>query len=254
MPSEFPPSPKLLKGALVEFSERFIGPVPNVIVFQYNPETLTRTLEPWQPPRRQARTDEEEGGEEHGPSTAQPEDPPESFSLDLELDAADALEETKNNPLTAVTGVADRIAAMEMLLYPSEQSLLGGLRGSESEVQRAAAEAPSDSSASEGEADTLPRGSVPIVLFVWGPGRVVPVRLTSFQVQEQIYSPTLYPIQAKVSIGLRVLTPAELENHWDTTNKELAIAAYAFTKKQKQALALAYQAKNVESILGMLPF
>src|SRR5690349_14989379 len=125
--SNFSRSPKLLKGALIEFSERFIGPIPNVIVFQYNPESMTRTLEVWS-----------QGGNGSGESTAsadtshtaQPMDPPETFTLALELDATDALEKPESHPVAFISGVADRIAAMEMLLYPQGDSLLGGLLGS----------------------------------------------------------------------------------------------------------------------------
>lgn len=229
-------SPRLLKGALVELSSRFIGPVPNIIVFQYNPETLTRTLTAWQPPEGQTG-----GAQPKGPSTAQPADPPESFTLTLEFDAADDLEE--GDPVTVISGVADRIAALEMLLYPQEDSLLGGLVGSiSSALSGGAIAAP------------LPRRSVPIVLFVWGPGRIVPVRLTSFSVEEQAYSPTLYPIRARVSVGLKVLTPTDLKGHWDTAGKALAEAAFNFTRKQKQVWAAANVADNVEAILGLLPF
>src|SRR5688500_56836 len=110
MADTFPRSPKLLKGALIEFSERFIGPFPNVIVFQYNPETMTRTLEVWSPPEAAAAG----GGCEGTPSTAdaaarvQPADPPETFTLTLELDATDALEQPENHPVATVSGVADR--------------------------------------------------------------------------------------------------------------------------------------------------
>src|SRR4051812_48434222 len=119
MPTGYSRSPKLLKGALIEFSERFIGPVPNIIVFQYNPEMMTRTLEVWS----------QNGGGESGTSndtshTAQPFDPPETFTLALELDAADALENPAAHPVAFISGVADRIAAMEMLLYPQGDSLL----------------------------------------------------------------------------------------------------------------------------------
>ena len=94
-------SPKLLKGALIEFSERFIGPIPNVIVFQYNPETMTRTLEVWS----------QNGGGESSASnntahTAQPFDPPETFTLALELDAADALEDPASHPVAFKRGTA----------------------------------------------------------------------------------------------------------------------------------------------------
>jgi hypothetical protein len=229
-------SPKLLKGALVELSERFIGPVPNIIVFQYNPETLTRELTAWQPPG-------EAGGKANGPSTAQPTDPPEEFTLTLELDATDDLE--MGDSVAVVSGVADRIAALEMLLYPQEGSLLGGLLGSASDAL---------SAVGESKTDKLPRGSVPIVLFVWGPGRIVPVRLTSFSVEEQAYSPTLYPIRAKVSLGLKVLAPDDLKGHWDASSRKLAEFAFKLTRKQKQVLAAANVADNVESILGLLPF
>ena len=111
-------SPKLLKGALVEFSERFIGPIPNIIVFQYNPETITRSYEVYNPFQQEDVTDKE--GKKIGTShwvsaNAQPFDPPETFSLTLELDATDDLE--TSDPIALATGVADRIAALEMLLY-----------------------------------------------------------------------------------------------------------------------------------------
>lgn len=235
MPNGYSRSPKLLKGALVELSEPFLGPVPNIIVFQYNPETLTRELTPWS-------AEEWSGGrwEEKDPS-AQPFDPGESFTLTLEFDAADDLEDPGNHPVAVVSGVADRIAALEMLLYPMQDK--GSVLG--------------EAFASLGGAiDVVPRGSVSVVLFVWGPGRILPVRLTSFSVEEQAFSPTLYPIRATVSVGMQVLT----ENHFKkpgkvlSTSEKLAIAAYKFTRGQKEVLARANVANNVEAILGLLPF
>jgi hypothetical protein len=246
MASGYSRSPKLLKGALVEFSERFIGPIPNIIIFQYNPETLSRSLEVWQPPAQQ----EEDGTEKKAPpaSTAQPSDPPESFTLELVVDATDDLE--VGDPVAVVTGVADRITAMEMLLYPQEGSLLGDLLGSVSVSISAGGISTGGSAAAE----AVPRGTVPIVLFVWGPGRIVPVRVTSFSVEEQSFSPLLYPIRAKASIGLKILTPGDLSGHPEGMAKDIAIAAFKFTRTQKQVLAAANLANSVESILGMLPF
>lgn len=247
---ELRPHPPRQKGALIEFSQRLVASVPNIIVFQYNPESLTRTLTPWQPPRPEAERSEGEPEQE----TSQPADPPESFSLDLELDAADAMQEFRKDLITVISGVADRLAALEMLLYPADQGLFRGLRGSASAGLAGAARGGAGGTSGAGEADVLPRGSVPIVLFVWGPGRIIPVRLTSFSVEEQAYSAELYPIRARVSVGLRVLTPNDLKNHWDSSGREMAIAAYEYTKKQKQALAASFQTKNVEAILAMLPF
>jgi len=237
--SNFPRSPKLLKGALVEFSERFIGPVPNIIIFQYNPETLSRSLNPWKLPEEDEEKPVEKKKQEK--STAQPFDPDETFTLNLELDATDALEVPEMHPVAVISGVADRIAAMEMLLYPDKEG--SDLVGAIGDVL---------SLTSEDEPE--PRHSVPIVLFVWGPGRIVPVRLTSFSVEEQAFSTTLYPIRSKVSIGLSVLSPHDLKTHPNTISKEIAITAYDFTLAQKNLLAAANLANSVESILGMLPF
>ena len=251
MSSGFSRSPKLLKGALIEFSERFLGPVPNVIIFQYNPESMTRTLEVW---------NQGAGGDASGTSetvnTAQPFDPPETFTLALELDAADDLENPLAHPVAFVSGVASRIAAMEMLLYPQTDSLLGGMLGSiTGSLGGGTSIGGGGIGSGGGAADfTVPRGTVPVVLFVWGPGRIVPVRLTTFSVEEQAYSPQLYPIRAKVSIGLKILTPKDFPNCKRKLSEELAITAFKYTRKQKEILAATNIANNVDSILGMLPF
>jgi hypothetical protein len=256
--SNYSRSPKLLKGALIEFSERFIGPIPNVIVFQYNPESMTRSLEVWSQDSGSGST----SASNDTSHTAQPFDPPETFTLSLELDAADALEKPESHPVAFISGVADRIAAMEMLLYPQGDSLLGGLLGSITGSLSVGASVGGGggiggsigSALGGGAAQPVPRGTVPVVLFVWGPGRIVPVRLTSFSVEEQAYSPLLYPIRAKVSIGLKILTPKDFPQCHRKLSEDIAIAAFNFTRKQKEVLAAANMANSVESILGMLPF
>lgn len=234
--------PFLLKGALVEFSERFLGPVPNIIVFQYNPESLTRTLEPYIPLEQRER-ETPEAGTSDSASTAQPHDPPETFNLTLLLDASDALEDPDNHPVAVATGVADRIAAIELLTYPQDaQSLVGNLLtplfGGGIDVRAAR------------------RDEVSIVFLVFGPRLIVPVRLTSFSVNEKLFSPLLYPIQAEVTVGLKILTDAEIGSYSNVSSfvKDLAKAAYVLTKTQKKALAAANLANSVESILSLLPF
>src|SRR5688572_6780541 len=133
MANGFTRSPKLLKGALIQFSAPMLIPIPNIIVFQYNPEKMTRQLTAWTPLPRE-RTYDEQG---HSTATEltdaqtnqlrQPFDPSETFSLSLELDAADALEEPASHPVATIAGVADRIAAMEMLCYPPGAGAIGGL-------------------------------------------------------------------------------------------------------------------------------
>lgn len=249
-------SPRLLKGALIQFSAPMLIPVPNIIVFQYNPESMTRQLTAWKPRERVVYANEEEAekaGEKLLNELAQPYDPDETFSLALELDATDALEEPASHRVAVIAGVADRISAMEMLCYPPGPGALGGLLNVSVNVSLGAG----GLSASVSTADAVPRLEVPIVLFFWGPGRIVPVRITSFSVEEQQYSPLLYPIRAKVSLGLTVLNENHLLNVAGETGKSaiisIAKACYKFTQAQKEALATANLLNSIESIVGMLP-
>jgi hypothetical protein len=250
-------SPLLLKGALIQFSAPMLIPIPNIIIFQYNPETMTRTLVPWKPREKvvyESKEAAEKAGAEFMNQLAQPFDPDETFSLAVELDATDALEHPDLHPVARIAGVADRIAAMEMLCYPPGPGAIGGLLNVSVNVSIGAG----GISASVGEAsDVVPRLQVPIVLFFWGPGRIVPVRITSFSVEEQQYSPLLYPMRAKVTLGLTVLNETHLVNvAGDTSNStvvKIAKACYKFTQAQKEALATANLANSVESIIGMLP-
>jgi hypothetical protein len=258
MASGYSRSPKLLKGALIQFSAPMLIPIPNIIIFQYNPETMTRTLTPWTPA---ARTYSETTGQledltrAQARALAQPFDPEETFSLVLELDAADALEHPASHPVARLAGVADRIAAIEILCYPPGQSALGGLLGISASVSIGS----SGLSASLGgaAADVLPRKAVPIILFFWGPGRIVPVRITTFSVEEQQYSPLLYPIRAKATLGLKVLDENHLLNAEGTGGGGLAVdiakACYKFTRAQKEALATANLVNSAESVIGLLP-
>ncbi len=250
-------SPKLLKGALIQFSAPMLVPIPNIIIFQYNPETMTRTLVPWKPREKVVYENKEaavKAATEFFNQLAQPFDPDETFSLVVELDATDALEHPDMHPVARIAGVADRIAAMEMLCYPPGPGAIGGLLNVSVNVSIGAG----GISASIGEAsDLVPRLQVPIVLFFWGPGRIVPVRITSFSVEEQQYSPLLYPLRAKVTLGLTVLNESHLVNVAGDTSKstivEIAKACYKFTQAQKEALATANLLNSVESIIGMLP-
>lgn len=255
-------SPKLLKGALIQFSAPMLIPIPNIIIFQYNPESMTRTLTPWKPVERTVTYDEQGAAQtaaltaEQRNQLSQPFDPEETFTLTLELDAADALEHPSTHPVATIAGVADRISAMEMLCYPPGAGALGGLLNVSVNVSIGSGGL--SASASAGAAvDVVARREVPIVLFFWGPGRIVPVRITTFSVEEQQYSPLLYPIRAKVSIGLRVLDENDLVNVEGETSSaaivEIAKACYKFTQVQKELLATANLANSVESIIGMLP-
>ena len=226
MANGYTQSPMLLKGAIIQFSAPLLVPVPNIIVFQYNPETMTRTISPW---KRSGNA----GGAECSKDTAkavnphaQPVDPEESITLTLELDAADDLEDPDNNRVAVIAGVADRLAALEMLLYPEGTSGLGSLIN-----------AVSTTLGGGSLIDVVPRTTVPVVLFYWGPGLVVPVRIESFSVEEQAYSPTLFPIRAKVTLGMKILDAASFGNDQRAVVK-MVKACYLYTRAQKETLAL----------------
>jgi Contractile injection system tube protein len=228
-------SPKFEKGALVQLVKGLTGVVPNVIPFQYNPEKLSHTLTPWNP----FEVDQTQRGAQA--PTVQPFDPKESFTLTLEIDATNDLED--DNPVAKLVGVADRLAALKKLTLPSE-----GLAGDLINSAVSAARALVGKAAKQAE-----RPTVPVVLFVWGPGRILPVRVTSFSVEETLFLPSLHPIQATVTLGLEVLTPDVFKCQRDIT-ADIAVAAYNFTRLQEDTLAAAHIANNLEAIRGLLPF
>jgi hypothetical protein len=226
----FSRSPKLARGALVQLVEDVVGVLPNVIPFQYNPETLSRKLTPWNP----FEVDQTARGQIA--PTAQPFDPKESMSLEIHFDAADQLEDS--DPIAALVGVADRIAAIEKLLLPT-QGLLGDLLGA--------------AAALAGVAQPPQRPTVPVALLVWGPGRILPVRVTDYSIDETTFLPSLQPLTAKVSLSLEVLTPDVFRCETGPA-VELAVAAYRFFRLQQSALALQYNARNAAQALSLLPF
>lgn len=223
----FSRSPKLLKGAFVQIVEDIVGFLPRIVPFQYNPTTMSRSMEVWAP-----HEVEEHNLGQLAP-TAQPFDPREKISIQIEFDASDQLE--SSDAIASVFGVADRIAALEKLLLPT-QGVIGDLLNAVASIAGAA---------------TPPvRKAVPVTLFVWGPGRIVPVRITRYSIEEQLFFPTLYPLQAKVSLDMQVLTPEEFKCQ-DNIGAQLATAAYQFFRLQQEVLAVANIARVVQASIDL---
>jgi hypothetical protein len=233
----------LLKGALIEFMPTFLIPVPNVIVFQYNPETLTHT---WSQP---------EAAEPSETTTNWPMAvkgmPGESFSFTIAVDANDEIADgsAPTAAIAQVSGVYSRLAALEMLLYPAGPGV-GGLLGAVS----AAADAATSTDPFSDPTTSVPTSILPVVLFVWGPGRIVPVRVTDLTITEQLYNGTLSPTHAEAQLSLRVLTPAELDAAGTDQHVmgSLAKAAYYYTLGLRQTFAAANLTNATESIVGMI--
>lgn len=224
-------SPVFQKGALVQIVQSLISVEYKVVPFQYNPEKLSHTLTPWNP----LETDQTQRGTQA--PTVQPFDPQESFTLTLEIDATDDLE--KGETSAVESGIASRLAALKKLTLPAEG-------GNEELMKRAKAAAGLG-------VDHATRPTVPVLLFVWGPGRILPVRITSFSVEETLFSPSLFPIQATVSLGLEVLTPDVFKCHPDVPAMQ-AIAAYQFTKLHENNLAETHIRSNVDAIRALISF
>ncbi len=174
----FPGSPRLQKGAIVGLDP--FNPLASVIVFQYNPDTLTRTL-----------TAQTTGGNpDRGEALRLKGPPEEKIALEVEIDAADQLEQAKF-PATQL-GVHPTLASLEMLLYPKSTLVIAN------EVL-----------ANLGVIEVIPP-EAPLTLFIWGIKRVVPVRLSQFTITEEAFDPSLNPIRAKVRLDLRVLNYHDL--------------------------------------------
>jgi hypothetical protein len=198
MPSDFPRSPKILKGALVAYQLPDLQ--PNVIIFQYNPEHLTRSL--------QART-ATGGGRGDSQRTDGP--PDETITLSVEIDAADQLE--RQDAVATSVGLHPVIAALELLMYPSFPMVV---------FNQVLANAGSVVILSE---------PAPMALFIWGPARVLPVRVASVSITEQAFDPLLNPILAKADLSLKVLTYRDL----DLTNPGYWVYMAAFNQKEVMA-------------------
>lgn len=200
--SGFPNSPRLVKGGIVLMDPESSA-VLRVIPLQYNPDTLTRTL--------QAQT----VGEGADPSEAlRLKGPPvETIKLDAEMDATDPLEFPDQNATTVEFGIQPQLAALETILYPTSAQLQSN-----------------NSLASSGTLEIIPT-EAPLVLFVWGKTRIVPVRLTEFSVTEEAFDVNLNPLRAKVSLGMRVLSINDL----GFTHKGGSL--YMIYQQQKERLA-----------------
>jgi hypothetical protein len=218
MPSEFPGSPRLLKGALVVFETPV--PIPtNVIAFQYNPDSVTRSFRQQVPEPDPSRFG---GSQELLPPT-------ESLQLTVELDAADQLEDS--NPIAVATGIHPALAAIELLVYPPSMQVILG-----------------KALALAGIAFVKPP-EAPIVLLVWGPLRVLPVRVESVSITEQAFDQLLNPIRASVQLGVRTLSDKELSEAgppFDTLTVVQLIA--------KEVLARTNTAASLADIGASLPF
>lgn len=175
--SNFPGSPRLLKGGII-LIDSDTSAVKRIIVLQYNPDTLSRTL--------QVQSINEGGDRSQTSRLKAP--PVETIKLDAEIDATDQLEFPDQNFNAVRFGIHPQLAALETIVYPSSGQLQSN-----------------NALAQSGTLEIIPM-EAPLTLFVWSKSRILPVRLTDLSVTEEAFDPALNPIRAKVSLGMRVLS------------------------------------------------
>jgi hypothetical protein len=178
----FPGSPRLLKGGIVLIDPN-TSVVVRIIALQYNPDTLTRTL--------QVKGVGAEGGDRSealrlkGP-------PVETIKLEAEIDLVDQSSMAVFDVQTTQPGIHPQLAALETILYPTSAQLQAN-----------------NNLAQSGTLEIAPM-EAPLTLFIFGESRILPVRLTDFSITEEAFDIALNPIRAKVSLGMRVLSVDDL--------------------------------------------
>ncbi len=170
----FPGRPQTVRGgiALVDIET---SSVIRIAALQYNPDTITRTLQV-----------QGAGGEspDHLEALRLKAPPIETIKLDAEFDATDDENDAAD--------VYAQLAALESIVYPPTLDVL---------MNKVYADA--------GYMEVLPVAA-PLQVFVWSKQRVVPVRITDLSITEEAFSPELTPLRAKVSLTMRVLNVYDL--------------------------------------------
>ncbi|HEY9641424.1 MAG TPA: hypothetical protein V6C57_13135 [Coleofasciculaceae cyanobacterium] len=182
----FPGAPRLLRGSIVVIEPN--SPVSSAIPFQYNPETLSRSISP----RTKSVGKEKDAIAQLGSAeTLLIVGPPkESISLKIIIDATDQLE--RGDAQAVKLGIHPQLAALEMLLYPKVKDVM---------TNKTLTEA--------GTLEIKPM-QLPLTLFSWGNKRTLPVNIESLSIEEQAYDVNLNPIRAEVSLSMQVLSYTDL--------------------------------------------
>ena len=227
-----------LRGALVEYGSDVLGPILNILVFQFNPEQISRTINMPSDQAGSTSTDAARQTEAHTMSAP----PTESFSITAHFSAMDDLGAGGAvSTIPRAFGIGPQLAALEKMAYPAAGLL--------SEAIGAAIDAVAGALGADSEATrSTPREEGARILFIWGPSRVLPVEITSMSITAQQYDALLNPVQAQVEIGLTVASFP------DNSDDEIGKGALLYTNTVKEAQALLNLAKAVELAVDVVTF
>jgi hypothetical protein len=209
-----------VKGGLVLIDDA-TGAVQRVIALQYNPDSLTRSF--------QVQGVGGEGGDRS--EALRLKGPPiETIKLEAEIDATDQLEFPDQNSNAVQVGIQPQLAALEVIVYPTSSQLQ------------------TNHTLSQVGTIEIIAGRAPLTIFVWSQSRVMPVRLTEFSITEEAFDPSLNPIRAKISLGMRVLSVN------DVLFAERAGSLFMSYQQQKERLATLAPAGTFSNLgIGGLP-
>ena len=214
MPGGLRNQPKILRGAFVEYG---LSIPPLVVVFQFNPLQLSRSRQlmfsmPASAPGEAAGgtltlRDFHQGFNDlrklRDAQSVSVE--PESLSFDILLDATDKLND--GDLIAQQLGIAPQLATLELMVQPKSESILGRL---------------ADQLLPDGFSFTC-TDKPPMILFIWGRKRVLPVNINSMTITETEFKTNLEPIRATVAVDLTVI--------------EGPNAAYMYSKGLKEVMS-----------------
>lgn len=210
-----------LKGALVEYAVGLANYLPNIVMFQFNPEEITRTYEVPPRPSGASLREVNQAGEV----------PVEKISLNAHFSAQEEL--ARQNPMTRAVGIGPQLAALDKLVRPT-----GPISGLINKAVDKIGSMISGSNNSE-PAQQIPREAYPRVLFVWGATRILPVTIDALTIVEKQYDNFLNPTLAEVSIAMTAIQPDPC------SDDPIAKGLYAVSQYVRDALALSNTANTV---------
>lgn len=179
---------KLTKGALIEYA---LSIPPLALVFEFNPQSLSRT-------RTITITMPSAPGTQGGYDFVLPTETPrvaqgvsvepETFSIEILLDATDRMDQ--RDAIATTLGIEPELDTLRTMVEPKSQGPGG--------VQMLA-------SLGLGGNRAFQRNEVPsVLLLIWGT-HVLPVFLTSVQIDEKAHMPSLIPYRANATLSMQVI-------------------------------------------------
>ncbi len=247
--------PKILHGAFVEYG---LTIPPLFVGFQFNPVELSRSrslsfkapndkskkapkkdgkasLDQEDPLRKYHATEKSLSKIQQGQVVTVQE---ETISFDIRFDATDKLNE--GDKVAGQFGIAPQLATLELMVLPKNESLLGGLVGELLDLGSSLLSKGKKKGKKKSKGFSFTKlPNPPLVLFVWGRKKVLPVNINSLNIKESELSPDLNPIRATVSVNLTVI--------------EGKSSAYKYSKAMTEAMSVANLASVTDVVNVVIP-